>query len=359
MGIYLGLIVYLLFLPLVVRRVEQRKEKQEKTILFWGVAAIFLLLALKRNTVGIDIAGYEAWYVDSKFRAWSDLNYIYFENGYILWMKLFSKLGASFQLFMAVNYAIFCGALYAFIRKYSKDATMSLLIFVCYQFFVFVISGVRQMIAMAFCLIAYMIFDRRKKLSTVWAIAIVLLAIQIHQSAVIFFLVLALARLRGKKILLPVYIAAILMSTEVRPMVWNFVDRYVRKIDAYESISLGGNFIFLIGIALFMAFTVWQSNISKTGTAEGQAVIFDIFSTRLIWAVLGLQIIFSGHSMLRATSYLSMFLIPALPNMLQRYDRKSRGMLKMALGCFLIWLFVTDTLIPNQLQLCPYQFFWN
>lgn len=164
MQIYLFLIAFLLITAFICKSLISDNEKAEKTILKIGILAIFLILSLKKETVGIDIIGYKEQYLISQFKSWGNVDYVYFETGYIQLMKLFSKAGISFQWFTVFIYALLCTALYFFIKTVSENVTMSLLIFICFQFFVFSISALRQTIAMSLCMLAYLALKRSDKI---------------------------------------------------------------------------------------------------------------------------------------------------------------------------------------------------
>lgn len=360
MAIYIGLIIFILFLPIVVRRFCLTKKKENKTVALIGMSVIFLILALKGD-VGSDISGYLTQYNISATKAWGDVDYVYFESGYITLMKVFSKAGIDFQVFMVCIYALACSAMYFFIRKYSKDPTFSMIIFICYQFFVFYISGVRQTIAMSLCLYAYMVFQKRKLWSYISAFLITAVAFSIHQSSIIFFLVLIFAFIKTKKINIWAYLIGIAGTIVFRPFIWSIIDTYLRHVEVGTAITLGGNFIFLIGISLFMYMVNAQNAVVRiSGDSLGE--LFDthtVFSTRMLLLSVGSLILFSGHSLTRAAMYLSMFLIIGLPNTVYRLERKHKILLETAFIIFFILLFYFETLQPNQLELCPYKFFWE
>ena len=197
MAIYLLLIVFILLLPIIVN--SKKQDHKNKIITSVGMTAIFLILALKGD-VGSDISGYLEQYYISASKDWHNVDYVYFESGYIYLMKIFSKSGCSFQLYMAFVYALACFAMYLFIRKYSLNPTFSLLIFVCYMFFVFYISGVRQTIAMSLCILAFITLQKKKRTTFVISSLMILLSTTIHQSAIVFFGILLLQLIKNKRI---------------------------------------------------------------------------------------------------------------------------------------------------------------
>ncbi len=361
MGIYLGLIAYILVLPLVVRLFVKSPMRQRNAIAFWGMLAIFLILALKGN-VGSDIPGYRQQYYISATKAWSDVDYVYFEAGYITLTKVFSKLGLDFQVFMIFVYALACWTMYQFIKRFSLNPTFSLIIFVCYQFFVFYISGVRQTIAMSLCLISFLIQQRKEKKSFLWAVLFVCLAITIHKSAILYFAAVVFFCKKSEHISLVFYLALLIASVVFRPVVLLLVNLVIGRDYLTSSITLAGNFIMLLGLGIFMYFIHSQKNVLKRSIAvrqiEYHTLRNSVFFSRMILLSLVANIVFSGSTLLRSVMYLTVFLIPGLPNTTIRLKNNTRFFVELSFIIFFIILFYADTLSINQLELCPYKFFW-
>ena len=357
MKIYFILIASILIFSGFVKNINFEEKQQEKIIAKFGTIAIFLVLALKKYTVGIDIMGYRRAYLNSAYKSWDDVDYIYFEKGYVQLAKFFSKNGVDFQYFMMFIYAFLCIALYFFIKKYSKNVTLSLLIFICFQFFVFAISGVRQTIAMAICMFSYIIFERNNK----WKIAIALLlnfsATLFHESAWLFFVVYAIMFVfNGKNISIVWYAVLTALSFVLRSFVLSFIEKWFEYDQTESDIKLGGAFIFLIGISVFMWIVLnFMSDERKNDISERN---YDF--TRILLFSIPIYIILSGSSLLRASMFLNLFMIPSVPNSIRLLNVKTeRIIFNTLLIVFLITLFYFDTIKPNQLGLWPYVFYWQ
>lgn len=363
MAIYIGLIVYILALPAIVGIFCRDQDKKNKYVTILGMVAIFLLLALKADTVGIDIPGYKSIYEITANKAWGNYDYVYFENGYIFLMKVFNSIGASFQTFMVFVYALASLSMYIFIRKYSVDPSFSMIIFVCYQFLVFYISGVRQCLAMSLCLIAYIIFDKRKIPSYIMSFVVVYLASLVHESAIVFFAILIFAFIKSENINLFVYAGIIVASIIIRPFLWNIINTYFKEVDTETDITLGGNFIFVIAIALILFFINSKTNLIKVSFTEKElpsAIATNTATfTRVLFLGIAMMFAFSGNSLMRAAMYSYLVMIPALPNTIWKFDERMKIVLKLLFIFFFVWLFYTETLAPNQFDITPYKFFWQ
>lgn len=362
MEIYLGLVLYILLLPFLTAPFCKTEDSHNKAIALWGVAAIYLLLALKGD-VGSDISGYKEQYIISASKAWTDIDYVYFEPGYITLTKLFSKSGVSFQGFMVRVYMFACIALYQFIRKYSKDPAFSLLIFVCYQFFVFYTSGVRQTIAMTLCIFAYLLCERKSKISIMMAFMLQCAAVSVHSSSIVFIAALVYTWTKSTNIDFFYQLVMLAAAVVIRPFVWRFVNANVRTVDISVDITLGGSFLMLCGIALIMYIAHSDQNflhirIKEVALSQRYTRI-NVYMTRMIFFAVFANILFSGGTLLRSAMYFTLFLIPGLPNTAYCLEYRNKYIFKFTFFILFIALFYFDTLKPNQLEICPYVFFWD
>lgn len=368
MIIYFILLLYIFVLPIALEHLVPDYAKRQKWITGLGLFAVFLILSLKAPSVGIDIKGYSEQYYISKLMSWENNDYVFFENGYIILEKIFSKAGFDFQFFAAFIYLVECLALYLLISKYSNDATMSLVIFVCYLTFIFSMSGLRQVIAMSVCIFAYLLFCKRKPIPIICGMLLIILAITFHRSAYIFFIIplVMLYCNKVKKFNLIVFIIVLLFSIFGRVFIWNIVNRFMKNVDSATTITLGGNFLFLVGVMFFCLFTYEAyygiGFFGKKKPIQTVAVPRIEFEDTMCLRVAELcvfgQIMFSGDSMLRTVNYFMILLIPFLPRMLTKYRKDQRLILQIALILFLLILFI-QSLINNQLEVSHYKFFWE
>lgn len=346
MGIYLGLIAYVVVLSLLAKAGIRDRARQETAILFGSMTALCLLLALKDTSVGTDIPGYCRQYELADQMPWQDFDYVYFEKGFLLLMKLFSKAGIPFQAFCAAIYGLLCTAYCRFLRQYSENVTLSVLILICYQFLVFHVSGLRQTLAMAVCIWAFLALDKGAWLRSLCLTA---LAVSFHTSALIFFAVYPIAALKGQRVSWLGILLALLGAAAFRPLVWGLVDRYLRELDT-AGIQVGGNCLFLGLMALFLNYTRAAFPDSSPHTP---------FFSRMAVAAFAADLMLSGSTLLRGNLFFTLFLIPGIPNAICRYPPRTRLILNVAMGGFLITLFSFQTLAINQLDLLPYRFFWQ
>lgn len=365
MVIYFLLIAFVLVCPTIMEHFNTESEKKRKWVVIISVGAIYLLCALKSTDVGIDIPGYQKAYIQAGQHGWFDTSYIYFEKGYIFIEKLFNILGFSFQTYLAVIYAIVFIPVGIFIYKYSSNVTISCVVYICYQILVFNISGIRQSIATSMCLVAYMCLDKKKFESMIEFVVIVLMATQVHRSAIIFLLAFFARKMKLNVPFLGGTLIFFLGSLMFRSNIVTYLNQYAGKYQAGEEMTLGGNFTFLLAtmlLLLFLFFVYHKELFTEGVEAQGSRYYCtDEFATSTIimitFTVIA-QLVLNG-GLLRGANYYSVFMILAIPDISMYFDSKSEKIYNALIVIFMIILFYTQTLSINQFNCVPYRFFWQ
>lgn len=355
MAFYISLVAIFLVFASIVKMGIPDRQRQERIILNVSMLALFLVFSLKHEQVGTDIIGYKEMYDLAFLQVWGDWEYVYFETGYLILSTLFSKLGLDFQVFMAVYYFLFCTAVYQLIKRYSPDVTMSILLFICYQFFVFALSAVRQTFAMSICVFAFFLWLKPKKRHKFLALLLIALAMSFHQSAVIFFVIPILTLLKPRLNIL-YWVAGGTLLILIRPLIWRLVSFLYDKNET--DVSLGNNFILWIGISVFAVFTYLMKDYDNPELDEDTAKK-DTLALRVILICLIFQVIFSGSGLLRANMFYTLFLVPFFPRFVEKYEDRFKIIINFLVGAFLIYFFYAEALAPNQLNMIPYRLFWK
>ncbi len=367
MGIYFGLIVFILAVSMILNLLVRDKNYQKTLIVILSVTAMFLVCALKKDTVGRDISGYEIIYNNTALYSWSNFNYYYFEVGYLLLMKIFVLLfHSSFQLFMGFIYAFIFISLGFFIRHFSKNVTMSLLIYTCYIFFTFNLTGVRYSIALAFCMWAYILVDKhRRKITIIPFIILVLIAFLFHRSALLFFIVYIIYRFKWTPVRNLLYYLMLLVLALFRPVIMNYINNNIKDFGTF-SLNFGGNIIFVIGICFIMFFLILPQK--KYGFNDSQSLklgLLDEQRYRVYLKVLcftSLILILAGtgtNDLSRVAMYFLIVIILAIPEVISKFELQSRIIANISILMFFLAFYYITVLLPNAYDIIPYQFFWQ
>ncbi|MEH7159009.1 EpsG family protein [Neobacillus drentensis] len=338
--------------------------------MLFGTISMYAISALKKDTVGIDTLGYKRVYESASQYSWGDFNYVYFEPGYILLMKIFSQIGLSFQLFSAIIYAFIYLSFYQFVKRYSKDVTLSLLIYICYIFFVFNISGIRNAISIAICLYSFRLLEKSGVKSFIGFTLVVLIAYFFHNSAIIFFLVYYIMKAKITPFAALGYIGGSLGLVIFRNYIYSFINTFIHGMGQPGEISIGGNIILLIGILIFSLISLYFINktqvknskrLNYTQIGSNSTSPFDISMgcLKLLYVAIVVLLMTGQDDLSRSAMYLQVFIIILLPNILQLFEIKSRILLKGLLVSFLIIFFYVTVLSVRQYDIVPYYFIWQ
>ena len=244
---------------------------------------LFILLGFKGSNVGVDSQTYINAYYDLRnipkfpnpdfFISIRTYNFND-EYGFILLAQLFSSMGIPYLVFQLLLYFIICFALFFSTWKLSKNAVASIIIFYCFTYFNFFVSGLRQAFAISLCLIALTIIitGGRTAWRTIFYFFFVGLAIFWHKSALIFVLPYFFLKIRiGNRdfvILLFLSLFFYLLGAEM----YEFINAYTSfiiggSIGDYAPFSFGEGLtaILMVGIIIFSYFLYRPSLIKNKG----------------------------------------------------------------------------------------------
>lgn len=118
------------------------------------------------------------------------------ESGYVAYMKICSLLGLSDRMFLCVTYIFMLFPIYYTIKKYSDNPLLSVIIFICFQFLTFDLSGIRQGLATSICLMGFTFALKEGKRNLIIFYLFAILAFLFHRSSIIFMLVPFIVRMK-------------------------------------------------------------------------------------------------------------------------------------------------------------------
>jgi hypothetical protein len=236
----------------------------------------------------------------------------------------------------------------------------------------FTVTGLRQALAMGVCMIAFVVMDAPEN-SAKWAkisrgvlaFLLVYLASLFHESAAIFIVVL-LIYLLNKKITglsyVP-YIILVIMARLIQPFVIEIINEMF-KSDQEAEVTLGLNFVFLIvlAIAIIICYYIEPKDaklLKRQGIEVEKPDAFYGLCIRILLVGIAFYIMLSGSTLLRGAMYFTLFLIPAVPNAINRLDKGEKVLVNIVFAVFLMIFFYMNALKPATFKICPYEFFWQ
>lgn len=367
MTIYLLLIAAIIFLMMWNKSeyAVLNKEKKSIRLLVIAICLIYLLCILRASTVGRDLLGYKEVYDLTKKVSWNNFDYVYFEDGYILLMKICTKLKMPFQMFLAIVYFIILVPIGIFINDFSKSKLMSVIIYICYIFFEFDLTGLRQAIAISIVLLAFRILLHNKKGMIFKYVLLVLIAATFHKSALIALVFLPLFFIVSIMWYMLAVCAVVLICLIYRNRMFGVIG-ILFESDIFSSkvgFHIGGNLLFmcLTAIMAILILKIMKKNIQYKEYAVKDIVEVRNMSLMIKIFICGiiLAFFFGESTVARSYMYFSSVIIVLIPNLCNKFSGNNKIILKGAFVLFFICFFYVNSLSANNFDIVPYSFFWQ
>lgn len=183
MTVYIVLIFVILILGLGIK--PRRSRQKRKIFLVLSFLLMTTISGFRDFSVGVDTKSYV-----SMFNNIDMINFFAsrYELGFLYFLKIIRSFTENPTAFLLLSSAICIGVTCRFIFKYSDDPILSVLLYITLKPFFFQMTGIRQAIATAFVMIAFMlIMEQHKVRETVVAIVFMILAVQFHSMSIVAF----------------------------------------------------------------------------------------------------------------------------------------------------------------------------
>lgn len=330
------------------------KTKRDRFFCVVFFAGVFLLLALRHPSMGIDL-GYNRWYgylvSFDKISAmsWKEVlgleGWQNYERGYILFNKLVGVFSHNRQFFLAVCAAISLVPICILIYRRSKDPVLSSFIYLGLPVFTLLYSGLRQDIAIGLVIGALYAILKKKPIPFV---LLVLLASCFHQSALIFLVAYPFYYLRINR---AVRVAALAILPVFYMLRMPLMELLVKILGREEApVDTGALFLFIFFVVLYILLFLLSDE-----SEEENGLLNLFFLACMIQAFAGVY-----STAMRLGYYFTFPLLLLLPSVFHREKSEGTRKLLRAVGILafgaigLYFIATTDWAMAN-----PYYFFWQ
>lgn len=247
------------FLSLIEVYIFARRESWThslKGIIVWLIWAMFVFLVGFKGNVGTDYGSYQELY-ESVIEPYS-FTVSSIEPLFWLWMKLCSCLALSFPLFWLLTAVLNISLKIYIFRSFSPFVAVSVLIYIVGLFFERDFDGIRQGLSIGLCYWACLLFlDGRRPL--VYN-SVIVCAVFVHYTAILFFLIPALSKLRlSKKIvtlLLLIGFVFALTSFNALEFIFDIIGMDNVLYDKMYSYTVSENYSSKVGINIGLIFRI-------------------------------------------------------------------------------------------------------
>jgi len=354
------MLLYLIF-PLFILFTSIFFKKNSSGYLFLHIILIIFISSFKSLNVGIDTQSYFNSYSDLISFGINNVNdyfiQTHFEPGFVIFMKLTQLISNSYTIFNLISYSIIYLPFFFYIKKYSPDYSLSLIILFTFHIFAFNLSGLRQALAGSIYLLAYLIYDSNKinfKQRLLYFIILILFASTFHISALITLIVPFLLKIKFTFIKFTLGLLLMGILTNFQESLSGFLKTFLRSGDL--NINIGGYILFQIAILMFyfMVVNILSFKPKNHTVYSNKATLYFIGTILLIFTGTS---VYSRFSLYFSISIVALFpLIIDLLKMRPFYRPFYRPLLKFASVSFFIIFFYYYYLLPNQLNILPYNF---
>ena len=316
----------MLLIPLTMALVHPVKQQKNYTG-FWLYFFVLLVFCGFRWEVGADWRGYQNIYEDTFFRDF-DVALAISEPGFFLLNKVSDWSGFGFAGVIFVGSLIFLYGCFSYARK-TPNPWLAAAAVMPYLIFIISFSGIRQACAIG---VGFYLFAHWKRSSLVEKVAVIALAMSLHNSAgvLLLFVIFGMKNSAFLRISLAAVVAA-------------FVAYGLDKTDSFEkyksvyvdaNLVSGGAFFHVLLIAFPSAlYLLFRKRLAKAGLADTNVLLASILT---LTAMPLLAVSSTGVDRLTLYfSFVQMWVYPAL----LRAGVSSRSVIRLSLAVLVMAIF--------------------
>ncbi len=339
---------------------ETGETKYKNPLLPIFFICLFLILALRAETIGRDLINYKYYFNVYPRYSYQDFP-LFSEEWLFKWTNItIGKFTDDYNVYLAVIAAITVLPI-AFVYNTDKShGYLKMIIFINMSTFIMLFSGIRQSLAIAFGMIAY-IFVKKKKLF--WFLVFALLTLAMHHSGFMVFLMYPMYYAKLRKQHLIFVVPAVVFIFVFKNSIFTYLTEILSETaDEYgHEITETGAYMSLVLFALMAIFAYFITDDKKMDA--------EAFGLRnfLVVAV-ALQCFASLHTLSMRLNYYYIIFIPMAVGKCMNFPKdEHRGLTELGeivLNIFFTAYFLWKTYQSfktgiSALDTIPYKFFWE
>lgn len=179
---YLIIAVFELLLYLIYNQAQN--DKQRKWLFILGALGLWLFVGLRSNYTGVDTIGYVKNFQRIVNIKWEGIIDAYNrDHGFYYFVKLIRSFTNSDVVFLLATSLASLIGIFDLCWRNTKRPILALYFYITIGNLFFIMTGIRQAIAMSICMLSVRFIQKRKVIPFV---LLILLAAQFHHSAYIF-----------------------------------------------------------------------------------------------------------------------------------------------------------------------------
>lgn len=278
---YLGIAAFELIIYLIYNQAQN--DKQRKWLFILGCVGLWLFVGLRSNYTGADTIGYVRNFQNIVNIKWDGISEAYTRDyGFYYFVKLIRSVTDSVIAFKLVSAFVSLIGVFVLCWNNTKRPVLALYFYVTIGNLFFVMTGMRQAIAMSLCLLAINYVQKRKIIPFV---LLVLLAAQFHHSAYIFLPMYFLGTRRVDALNMLITIGVTIATYFSYERLLNIANEMLDYDYGVEETGNGGIFFVILLIILVLALMTkskWMKDIKERVIMNTGVLAVVIWVFRLI-----------------------------------------------------------------------------
>lgn len=346
---------------------HQKTKLIHNIMLFLLVSYLFIITGWRNYAVGTDTINYVSFFNyfgssvnDINFFDLVGMIHARFEYGYILLNKTVFYFTNNPRWLLVICALISYYILFLFIKNLSIDSYLSITMFVCLGYMASTMNTMRQGIATAFVMLAYISLLKRR--SSVLCIVFIICAFLFHKTALVFLVVIIFKNWKYTKKNVVILMISSLIIAAIYGKFENIINQ-VNYTDYANSNITSGYLGIILNIMLLIYFLIVghianeQSN-SNLLTKYSSKINKDILPILIIISIGVYIVAFNFSQLTRIATYFELAAIIYVPNSLKEIkDNKLYTLLKFLTYIILLsYFFAILFLRPNWTNITPYIF---
>ena len=341
------LVIFLIVLIYSIFCLVDHDRKNEKLFLILSFFLLFILVGFRSMSTGSDTISYNYSFLAACKYKWKYLSLSRFEPGFNIFEILMSYITHNVRVFMLVISLVFNYFIYRFIKKYSKNYFLSVMMYICLLFFYDSMMFIRQFFAMIILMSFSYEYAQEKKL--IPFVISVFIATQFHITSIVGLLIYPIVnmKLNKKRVfflivlsLALLYSIASVSNTIFEILEWNYT--YKVRDDSY---SLANSLYFITYFIMFIYSYIIIKRKKYINSNEHFYLYVMLLSSLICLVSIKMNVLS------RVASYFTIFSITAFPNVLKENCTK-----RFALSNT---LFITTILILYSTSIIYFRPEWN
>lgn len=349
MKIYLINFILILIYAMIygIARNRTKYADKLKLILFTvSIMQLIAILAFRHYTIGVDVKNYKDFFEGVCYKNDYYLEQARYEVGYKALMYVISIFTDNLQVVLAIIALLSIVPVGVFIYKNSEMPFLSLLLYMGFNFYAFVFSGLRQAIAISFIIWSFKFIKERKIIK--YAIMIIC-AICFHKSAFVFIPAYFLYNVKlNKNMLIGICIVDVLIFIFKSQIVNLFIRFFY---ESYSVSNLNAKNWLLLNVAIIAVTLLFYKKTINNNKENNLLYMLSIVGVSLM--------LFSSVSgdVLRIANYYYIFVIALIPKVIKSIEGKylkTIVSLGFTFGMLPLYIYLLNV---DAYQIVPYQFF--